>query len=559
MRRIKKRLFAFILVIVICSITVVTPYTHIVYAAEIGVAATSESLQWIFTILASMGMSVSVKELLKPRQADIEKDIGKSIDWDNYDWGDLLDSPAAQDQIKDIEDQFEKLYYGHTEAYKKTHGGSDPDPTPTDSPSVSPPVTVAPINPDDVEMPFDWDSLKRTSLNNGFLTLGAATYWCLKETVGDWWDSLINNTVPDVDLQGNPLTNRDLVGYVEFYVYLKGKLYRSDFCYVYKPSFDFYFEIKNYTGGELYYQYVTFVNSTYSSNNSFKLPVYKITHENGRVFDEVCSVNGLSPFSTYAYTTKIVSNFNLYAPYVLDGVKYDASVKPNDKNTLWVNPDLKSDYDNNKSPSLSDTIPAPAIKIPSIDDIKDLQDKANDADDEKRPSIIQEFITNHYTNPTPAPEPTTAPDPEPEPTTVPDPEPSETPDPTTTPAVNPEISGAPKPSGTPENPDDTDSDTDVDVDKYKTDLRLIFPFCIPFDLIHLLQAFEADPEAPAFEFPVDFELENPFTGRKVLDYHHTFTLDMSDYEPVIKIFRIFEIIFFVIGLLMITRQQMIKG
>jgi len=106
-------------------------------------------------------------------------------------------------------------------------------------------------------------------------------------------------------------------------------------------------------------------------------------------------------------------------------------------------------------------------------------------------------------------------------------------------------------------PDDTD--TDVNPDDYKADLRLVFPFCIPFDLIHLIQAFEAEPEAPVFEFPLDLELENPWTGKKILDYHHTFKLDMSDYEPVIKILRIFEIIFFIIGLLMITRQQMIKG
>ena len=96
-------------------------------------------------------------------------------------------------------------------------------------------------------------------------------------------------------------------------------------------------------------------------------------------------------------------------------------------------------------------------------------------------------------------------------------------------------------------------------DDYKADLRLVFPFCIPFDLVHLIQAFEAEAQAPVFEFPLDLELENPWTGEKILDYHHTFELDMSDYEPVIKIFRIFEIIFFIIGLLMITRQHMIKG
>ena len=106
---------------------------------------------------------------------------------------------------------------------------------------------------------------------------------------------------------------------------------------------------------------------------------------------------------------------------------------------------------------------------------------------------------------------------------------------------------------------DEDTSNDIDPKNYTADLKKIFPFCIPFDLIHLIQAFEAEPEAPVFEFPFDLELENPWTGKKILDYHHVFKLDMSDYEPVIRIFRIFEIIFFIIGLLMITRQQMIKG
>ena len=54
-------------------------------------------------------------------------------------------------------------------------------------------------------------------------------------------------------------------------------------------------------------------------------------------------------------------------------------------------------------------------------------------------------------------------------------------------------------------------------------------------------------------------MDNPWTGEKVVDYHHTFKLDMADYESVIKILRIFQVIFFIIALMLITRQQMIKG
>ena len=88
---------------------------------------------------------------------------------------------------------------------------------------------------------------------------------------------------------------------------------------------------------------------------------------------------------------------------------------------------------------------------------------------------------------------------------------------------NPDPEVTPKP--------DEDTSNDIDPKNYTADLKKIFPFCIPFDLVHLIQAFEAEPEAPVFEFPFDLELENPWTGKKILDYHHVFKLDMSDYEP----------------------------
>ena len=45
----------------------------------------------------------------------------------------------------------------------------------------------------------------------------------------------------------------------------------------------------------------------------------------------------------------------------------------------------------------------------------------------------------------------------------------------------------------------------------------------------------------------------------MIDYETTIVIDMSDYEEPIKVIRIFEIIFFIIGLMLITRQHMIKG
>lgn len=527
-----------------------------------GAIAAGESLEWISTILASTGLAISVKELLKPRQAEIEKDIGKNIDWDNVDFGDLLDSPAAQDQINDAEDMINRLYGNASAKWKEMYEKSlSPTPTPEtspDNPEPSPPVTVAPIDPDTVTPP-DWDILKKTSMNNGYLALGTATYWCLKEAVSNWWDKVFQED-PSTTYAGNPYDYKDLIGSysVTFNCTQLGGFKGTYTSYFYDTKGKIsHLNVKEDNSSSQLIHYIQ------SDSSSLTFSYYYVHRHDyyskdpyvgtGKSSGTVCKESPPSLSSDY------VESINLYVPYTMDGIDYNAKIKPMGKIGIWPSTDLKNDYNSNKSPSIPDSSPAPAIKIPSLDEIKDLQKKGNDSDDEKRPSIIQEFVTNHYTNPTPAPEPTTAPDPNPTTAPDPDPNPSESPDPTTTPAVNPEISGAPKPSSPPDNPDDTDTDTDINLDNYKTDLRLVFPFCIPFDLVHLIQAFEAEPKAPVFEFPVDMELTNPFTEKKILDYHHTFELDMSDFEPVIKILRIFEIIFFIIGLLMITRQQMIKG
>ena len=81
------------------------------------------------------------------------------------------------------------------------------------------------------------------------------------------------------------------------------------------------------------------------------------------------------------------------------------------------------------------------------------------------------------------------------------------------------------------------------------DLSKFFPFCIPFDLIHLVQALDADPVAPKWtlkleppQFPVEWEV----------------TLDLSQFESLAKIFRTGETLLFVVGLILITRG-IIKG
>ena len=567
------------LVVSILGTGLIGSYTT-VPAAEFsaGALAASETLEWISAALASVGIAVSVKELLKPRQADIEKDIGKHIDWDNYDWGDMLDSPAAQDQIDELDKTINKLYGNASAKWKEMYEKSlSPTPTPEtspDNPDPSPPVTVAPIDPDTVTPP-DWETLRKTSRYNGSLLLGAATYWCLKEAVKGFWDDIIGKYTDTVYDEAN-FELLDGVNSHDSFPKFAGTFYHEYtdnsgykdcyYCSMYVPENAEYVVYKTDISSGMQHWYFYDDNDELVKVFTYLRNIY--SSKSGQIIADSMldkgSVSGFAGINLSNSRRKTIANFNL--PVYIGSKSNENLDKSIKKPAIWPSTDLKNDYDNNKSPSLPDTAPAPAIKIPSLDDLKDLQKKGNDASDDDRPSIILDWLKDHYTNPSTDPQPTTAPDPDPNPTTAPnpdpDPDPDPNPDPTTTPAVNPEPSTAPKPSGTPENPDDTD--TDIDPDDYKTDLRLVFPFCIPFDLVHLIQAFEAEPEAPVFEFPVDIELNDPFAGsersaKKIVDYHHTFELNMSDYEPVIKIFRIFEIIFFIIGLLLITRQQMIKG
>ena len=117
-------------------------------------------------------------------------------------------------------------------------------------------------------------------------------------------------------------------------------------------------------------------------------------------------------------------------------------------------------------------------------------------------------------------------------------------DPTPSPNPDPSPSTSPKPTMQP-----TPSPGEIDSSQPVVDLSKFFPFCIPFDLIHLVQALDADPVAPKWtlkleppQFPVEWEV----------------TIDLSQFESLAKIFRTGETLLFVVGLILITRG-IIKG
>ena len=126
---------------------------------------------------------------------------------------------------------------------------------------------------------------------------------------------------------------------------------------------------------------------------------------------------------------------------------------------------------------------------------------------------------------------------------------SETPDP----SPNPDPSPEPNPNPDPSNPDngdgDNSGDSDVDKGSFVRDLKTLFPFCIPFDLIDCIRLFNAEPQTPKIDFPIHFPIVN-------VDY--TFTIDLKDFDGVAKICRSMFLIMFIIGLVFATRP-LIRG
>lgn len=126
---------------------------------------------------------------------------------------------------------------------------------------------------------------------------------------------------------------------------------------------------------------------------------------------------------------------------------------------------------------------------------------------------------------------------------------SETPDPSPNPNPSPE----PNPNPNPSNPDsgdgDNSGDSDIDKGSFVRDLRTLFPFCIPFDLIDCIRLFNAEPVTPKIEVPMHFAF---------VDVDYTWEIDLKDFDGVATVCRSMFLILFIVGLVLITRT-LIRG
>lgn len=81
------------------------------------------------------------------------------------------------------------------------------------------------------------------------------------------------------------------------------------------------------------------------------------------------------------------------------------------------------------------------------------------------------------------------------------------------------------------------------------DLTKIFPFCLPFDIVHIIQKFDVARQTPH----IQISLPLPGTG-ETLDLD----LDLAPFDSVATVLRTMELIAFVVGLAMVTRS-LIRG
>lgn len=516
MKRIKTRLLALLLSCCLVTVGTVTPCRQ-TQAAEI--VAGMETIQWILSIGASVGITISISDLLGKPRDDVR-------DWDNYDWGNLLDDPATQKQIDETDKKIEEYYNNAVKDWYVKHGGQlSPSPAPTTKPQ--PPVTVAPIDPDTVEPPIDWDTLKKNTKKTGVLSMMGATLACMRDGLAAFWDDVIGSLKID-ETSVDPLTVSKIKsgGYPYYFTY-----YNKDN----KSSFIVLYGVGSFLDDSK--QELRYVESA---------ACYRLNGEDKYSKWSYSKYSSLGQYSYKYLYSNSYSNIVTNLPHFSDTKSGEEwSEKQRNKKKIpkaAIIPDLtqKQAYDNNSSigdstSSGSGSSPGSNtdkpfnFKIPTIDEIKDFLKDLMGGDENDQPTKVTNFITNHMVQPTPAPNPTTAPNP-----------------------------GGGESGGGSIDPDNPDSG-DTDLDNYKADLRDVFPFCIPFDLIHLLNVLDAEPEAPVFKIPIDLEAGNPFTGDKIVDYHSEMVIDLSDYDDAIKVIRILEIIAFLLGLMLITRQQMIKG
>lgn len=97
--------------------------------------------------------------------------------------------------------------------------------------------------------------------------------------------------------------------------------------------------------------------------------------------------------------------------------------------------------------------------------------------------------------------------------------------------------------GVPEVNPNPDVDAPEDIAPYTVGLGEVFPFCIPFDVYHMVTMFAANPEAPA----ATWEFTLPWSGQEC-----AVSWSLEEWDEVAKLCRSLELVLFCVGLAVAT-------
>ena len=208
----------------------------------------------------------------------------------------------------------------------------------------------------------------------------------------------------------------------------------------------------------------------------------------------------------------------------------ELGIKPNN----WIDPNIGDGFDNKGDLEL---LPPPhstdisSYNIPTQQALQDLLNNLNNPNllPEQQKQTLLDFINNLGNKP----DPDTGKDPDKNPETDPKPNPDPNPDAGKDPDKNPEPDPDPKPDPNPDTGKDTDNNT------FTADLKELFPFCIPFDIVDCFRLFNAEPETPRVKFPIHFG---------IVDKNYTFDIDLKDFNDVAGVCRTSFLILFIVGL-----------
>lgn len=459
--------------------------------------ATWGLMEVIEALFASFGMSYMTYDML-----------GHFTDGNNAlqpDWQNIYDS---------MEDSYEKQW-------TVINGGGGKDPTPTPDP--------------DFETPPHFSEIVKTAMASGVLELGKESYGMIKT----WMDTnmtasyeigqlLCDKTMPDgMNVDPAYITGGNVKAIIHSDTRICNLNDAMDvILYCDKPvcflSSPFGFSIcapKEKTITLKWFENGKMVLST--NNMSSIYGGIRSYEENGQEMYEYFIKCTSRISSCPLFTTEEEAWEYIYA----NGAKEEKEVKA----PIWVAPELQDTYKNAGKLEFPENAPQ-NINVPNIDQLAQLAQQLQNASSldagsqtDAANSAMQKYLASLQTK--------TDPDPGTSPKPDPDPKPSVTP--------------------TPDKPDSGDTGSDNDKEKFTADLKELFPFCIPFDLIHALKILSADPETPYFEVPVKIHSFG-------IDVDYTFVLDFEQFNMIAKVLRTVETLGFIVLLIWVTRD-LIKG